>query len=44
MPAPFAFLIVVSLVNAIGLGIWFILVGRRLWQLGQAGQVEAGLK
>jgi hypothetical protein len=44
LPAPFAFLIVVSLVNAIGLGIWFILVGRRLWQLGQAGQVEAGLK
>jgi len=44
LPAPFAFLIVVSLVNAIGLGIWFILVGRRLWQLGQASQVEAGLK
>jgi len=38
LPASLVFVMAVGLVNAIGLGIWFILVGRRLWQLGQAGQ------
>ena len=35
VPGPIAFTLVSVIVNAIGLGIWFILVGRRLWQLGQ---------
>ena len=44
LPASLVFVMAVGLVNAIGLGIWFILVGRRLWQMGHAGQVEADLK
>jgi hypothetical protein len=44
LPAPLAFTMAVGLVNAIGLGIWFILFGRRLWQVGQDAQVEGGLK
>ena len=35
IPAPIAFTLVSVIVNAIGLGIWFVLVGRALWRLGQ---------
>ena len=44
LPASLVFVMAVGLVNAIGLGIWFILVGRRLWRMGHAGQVGADLK
>jgi Na+-translocating ferredoxin:NAD+ oxidoreductase RnfA subunit len=45
LPVPIAVTMVIGLVNAIGLGIWFILVGRRLWQLGQDGnRIETNRK
>jgi len=42
LPVPIAVTMAVGLVNAIALGLWFILIGRKLWQLGQGGdKVEA---
>ena len=35
LPTPMVITLVIVLVNAIGLGVWFMLAGRRLWQLGQ---------
>ena len=45
LPVPTLITLVIVLVNAIGLGIWFISAGRRLWQLGQdATKIAAGHK
>jgi hypothetical protein len=44
-PVPFLIMMATGVVNAVALGIWLILAGRRLWQLGQNGhKVEAKLQ
>ena len=37
LPVPFAIMMTIGVINAIGLGIWFVLLGRRLLQLGGDG-------
>jgi hypothetical protein len=45
LPEPMAFTMTVGVINGIALGIWFILIGRRLWQLRQNGtRIEANQK
>lgn len=45
LPVPFAIMMTIGVINAIGLGIWFMLFGRRLLQLGRdVIRTEANLK